>query len=170
MVNPLNIYAKTKYEGELFAKQNADSLILRTNIYGINVQNKKSFGEWVAKALENDEEINMFTDIVFSPILVNELAQIIDKCIDKDLSGLYHACATGAITKYNFGMILKDVFKIKTGKINKTTSSIMNFKAKRAKNMGMSNKKLREALDVDIRTPEESIEQFYQLYKQKEEI
>ena len=45
----------------------------------------------------------------------------------------------------------------------------MKFKAKRAKNMGMSNKKLKEALGIHIRTPEESIERFYELYKQKEE-
>lgn len=169
-VHPLNIYAKTKYEGELALKENIDSLILRTNIYGINVQNKNSFGEWIVKALENDEEMNMFTDIVFSPILVNDLAFIIDKCIESNLCGLYHACATGAITKYDFGVRLKDIFNMKTGKIHKTTSDIMNFKAKRAKNMGMSNKKLREALNISIRTPEESIAQFYELYRQKGDV
>lgn len=167
IVNPLNVYAKTKYEGECFVRKNVDSLILRTNIYGINVQNKNSFGEWVVKALKNDENLNMFEDIIFSPILVNDLALIIGKCIESNLCGLYHACATGGITKYDFGIKTKEVFRIQSGTINKATSDIMNFKAKRAKNMGMSNKKLRDALDISIRTPEESIERFYQLYTQK---
>ena len=162
---PLNMYAKSKLEGECFVRQYERNLILRTNIYGVNVQKKKSFGEWVVTALENNEELNMFEDIFFSPILVNELAEVIDKCMQADLSGLYHACGTGSISKYDFGMKVKEVFGIETGKIHRTTSDIMNFKAPRSKNMGMSNEKLKDILNIQIRTPEESIEYFYQIYK-----
>lgn len=164
IVNPINVYGRTKYEGEEYTSQIRNSLILRTNIYGLNIQNKKSFGEWVVDALNNNEEINMFEDILFSPILVNELARVIDKCIEKNLCGLYHACGTGAISKYEFGIKIKKIFDIKTGKINKSQSDIMNFIAPRAKNMGMSNQKLCSKLKIKINTPEESIEEFYRMY------
>lgn len=159
-VAPINEYGKTKYLGEQFVREYQGNLILRTNIYGINIQNKNSFGEWIVKSLVNDEELNMFTDIYFSPILVNELARVIDKCMESDLSGIYHACGTGAISKYDFGMKVKEIFDIKTGKIKNATSDVMNFKAPRAKHMGMSNKKLCEVLNISICTPEESIEVF----------
>ena len=162
--NPINYYGLTKLQGEDFVKQVDNSLILRTNIYGVNIQKKKSFGEWIVSSLQENQELNMFTDIMFSPILVNELAEIIDICICNDIEGLYHACGTGSISKYEFGMLVKEIFGINTGKIHKTTSDTMEFIAKRSKNMGMSNKKLRERLNINISTPEESIRRFKELY------
>ncbi|MEE0686825.1 MAG: SDR family oxidoreductase [Lachnospiraceae bacterium] len=162
--NPINYYGLTKLQGEDFVKQVDNSLTLRTNIYGVNIQNKKSFGEWIVSSLQENQELNMFTDIMFSPILVNELAEIIDICICNDIEGLYHACGTGSISKYEFGMLVKEIFGINTGKIHKTTSDTMEFIAKRSKNMGMSNKKLRERLNINISTPEESIRRFKELY------
>lgn len=163
-VAPINEYAKSKYVGEVYTARYSNNLILRTNIYGLNIQNKKSFGEWVVGALKNGETINMFDDIYFSPILVNDLANIIDRCIIENLSGLYHVCATGQISKYEFGIKVKEIFDIDSGKINRSTSEIMNFKAKRPKNMGMSNLKIRQKLGIDIRTPEQSIREFYRIY------
>lgn len=168
-VNPINHYAESKHQGELYTQKYSDNLILRTNIYGVNIQEKKSFGEWIVSALENDETLNMFEDIYFSPILVNDLAKVIDRCIEENISGLYHACGTGAISKYDFGMAVKKVFAIATGKINKTTSESMDFKAPRPKHMGMSNQKLCDKLGIYIRTPEESIEEFYRLCSERQE-
>lgn len=166
-VNPLNEYAKTKYKGELYTSRYERNLILRTNIYGLNIQHKQSFGEWIVCALENGEELNMFEDIYFSPILVSDLAHIIGKCVEKDLRGLYHACGTGVISKYDFGVATKKIFAIETGKINRTTSESVNFEALRPKNMGMSNRKISEELQMTIRTPEESIYEFHRLYIEK---
>lgn len=163
-VNPINYYGETKLNGEVAVKELKNSLILRTNIYGKNIQKKASFGEWIVHSLKENKELNMFTDIKFSPILVNELANIIDKCIENNICGLYIACGTGSISKYEFGILMKDIFQIQTGKINKTISDKANFKAKRSKNMGMSNRKICNKLGITISTPEESIWRFKEIY------
>jgi dTDP-4-dehydrorhamnose reductase len=165
--DPVNVYGCTKLAGEKEILEYDKGLVLRTNIYGINLQDKQSFGEWIADSLYEDKTLHMFTDILFSPILVNELAKIIDRCIEKNLNGLFHVCGTGAMTKYDFGIALKDTFGIETGKIIASDSSIMKFKARRSKNMGMSNKKICDSLNITIRTPEESIKEFYHLYKER---
>ena len=162
--NPVNVYGKTKLQGENLVKQNKNNVLFRTNIYGFNIQEKDSFGEWIYNGLLKNQELNMFEDIDFSPILVNDLANVIDLAIQKKVSGLYHVCGTGCITKYTFGCELKKIFKIPTGKINKTQSDKCSFKAMRAKHMGMSNKNICDLLDCKIRTPIESIEEFYRLY------
>lgn len=164
ILNPINIYGKTKLEGEYIVAQYKNNLILRTNIYGFNIQNKNSFGEWIYKSLMNDECLNMFDDIDFSPILVNDLAKLIHLCIEDNIYGIYHACGTGCITKYDFGCELKKVFNISSGSINKTKSDSFSFKAKRSKHMGMNNSKLSDKLKCTIRTPAESIQEFYRLY------
>lgn len=164
LVNPLNVYAKTKLEGERLVLNYGRNLVFRTNIYGQNIQNKKSFGEWILSSLEEGKILNMFEDIDFSPILVSDLAEIIYKALEKDLCGLYHVCATGCITKYDFGVKLKELFELKTGNINRVQSEMMHFKAKRSKHMGMSNAKISRELGIKIRTPEESIREFRRLY------
>ena len=170
--SPINIYGETKLTGENIVRKNKKNLILRTNIYGFNIQNKNSFGEWIYTNLLEDKEINMFTDIDFSPILVNELAKVINETIKRDVSGLYHVCGSGCISKYDFGCELKRIFKIDSGKVNKTTSDSFSFKAKRAKHMGMSNRNICNLLNMKISTPVESIEKFYGMYRNgfKEEL
>lgn len=161
-VNPVSVYAKTKLQGEYAVLKYPEHLVLRTNIYGINLQNKKSFGEWIYYSLKEHQTLTMFTDIDFSPIFIPEFAEIVQQCIQKKLSGLYHCCGTGAVTKYDFGVKMKEVFGIKTGKIEPINSEKFPFKAKRTKHMGMSNEKIRQALGIQISTPYESIERFKQ--------
>lgn len=164
--NPLNIYAASKLKGEEYVLKYPINLVFRTNIYGCNIQDKKSFGEWIVASLQQGQSLNMFDDIDFSPILVNDLADIILLSIKKKLEGLYHVCATGCISKYDFGVQVQKVFGLTEGNINRSQSKLMNFKAKRSKHMGMSNAKVSEALNLHIRTPEESIDEFYRLYKE----
>lgn len=167
IANPLNVYGQTKLDGETYVLKYPQNLVFRTNIYGINIQNKQSFGEWIYYSLIDGKTLNLFTDIDFSPILVNELAELIYRSCQEDLSGLYHACGTGCITKYDFGIKLKEFFHIDSGVIHEATSDIAHFKAKRSKHMGMSNAKLCNALHMKISTPQESIEKFYQLIERR---
>lgn len=166
-VNPLNIYAKTKLGGEKHVLEQPENLVFRTNIYGQNIQDKKSFGEWIVSALEEGKTLNMFEDIDFSPILVTDLAEVIYEALRENLCGLYHVCATGCISKYDFGVKLQEVFGLNEGNIQRSTSENMHFKAKRSKHMGMSNQKIRDALGIQIRTPEESILEFKRLHDAK---
>lgn len=163
---PVNEYGKTKLAGEKYVLELENGLVLRTNIYGFNVQSKYSFGEWVVSCLLEGQTLSMFDDIYFSPILVNDLAQVIDLCINQEVCGLYHACGTGSVNKYEFGCYMKEVFHIQTGQIVRAQSSQHEFIAKRSKNMGMSNQRLSKLLGIRMRTPQESIELFYELYQQ----
>lgn len=165
--NPINVYGQTKLAGEISVLKYPQNLVFRTNIYGINIQEKQSFGEWIYYSLIEGKTLNLFTDINFSPILANELAELIYISCQKNLCGLYHACGTGCITKYDFGIKLKEFFQIDSGVIHEATSDIAHFKAKRSKHMGMSNAKLCNALQMEISTPQESIKKFYHLIKRR---
>ena len=166
-VNPVNVYGRTKLDGEAAVLKYPQNLVFRTNIYGINIQKKQSFGEWIYTSLKDNKTLNMFTDIDFSPIEVEELAELIYKACQKGLLGLYHACGTGSITKYEFAVTMKKFFQIETGTIREATSDTARLKAKRSKHMGMSNRKLRDELQVKISTPEESILRFRQLWRER---
>lgn len=163
VTRPVNEYGKTKLLGETEVLKH-NHLVVRTNIYGFNVQDKNSFGEWIYKALQQGEKLNMFTDIDFSPILVNDLIEVIVKLIEENIHGLFHVCASGSISKYDFGKYLQTVFSLYDGHIHESVSDNFPFKARRSKHMGMDNKKVKRQLGIAIPTPKESVERFFKLY------
>jgi len=82
-INPLNYYGISKYEGELETEKKENSLVFRTNIFGWNIQDKQSLGEWVLNELKTDRSITCFKDAYFSSIYTLEFARIIDVAIQK---------------------------------------------------------------------------------------
>ncbi|GAJ11079.1 unnamed protein product, partial [marine sediment metagenome] len=76
--NPVNVYAKTKLEAEQKVMSILPAAcIVRTVIYGWNYQNKFSLAEWIIHKLSHREKLRAFKDVLFSPILVNDLAEIL---------------------------------------------------------------------------------------------
>jgi len=163
MPKPVSVYGKTKVKAEEAVLSTEGNLVVRTNIYGFNYREKQSFGEWILSSLISNIELNMFYDLYFSPILVNELAEILDQCMEKRLSGLYHISSSGAISKYDIAVAIRNEFGIE-GSINKVSMSQYHFKAPRTRNMGLCNDKLKKELGLSIRTPLESVTEFKRLY------
>lgn len=160
---PKSVYGKTKCMAEGAVLAYPDNLVARTNIYGFNYREKNSFGEWIVASLLSNIELNLFYDIKFSPILVNELAEILAQCIEDNVCGLYHISSTGSISKYDIAILLQETFGIQ-GSINKASMEDYNFKAPRTKNMGLCNDKIRRKLNLHISTPEEGVLEFKKLY------
>lgn len=108
---PLNVYARSKWLGEQAVRREApDHLIVRTNLYGWNVSPKVSLAEWILGRLRRGEEVPGFRDVIFSPLLVDDLADILLHMIARDLKGLYHLGAPDAVSKYEFARALAREF------------------------------------------------------------
>ena len=163
-ISPISEYAKSKQMAEKVVLNSYNGLVIRTNILGYNYREKKSFNEWVEDSLTNGFSLNMFDDIYFSPITVNELAMIIDKCMDNSVSGLFNICSTGSISKYDIGNEIKKVFKLE-GQINSISMNNFDFVAPRTRNMSMSNDKIKNELGIEISNCQETVQQLYNLRK-----
>mgnify|MGYP001244308042 CR=1 FL=1 len=162
---PISIYGKTKLAAEAVVLKRPGNLVLRTNMYGFNYREKLSFSEWLLKSLSEGAELNMFYDILFSPLLVNHLVDVLEQCINKDLTGLYNAGCTGAISKYDLGVAFSKAFHL-PNEIKRGSMKDFQFKAPRTKNMGLDNTKLKQALGIELQTPLEEVEAFRALYEQ----
>lgn len=163
---PISVYAATKLQAEQYVQQFSDNIVVRTNIYGFNYREKNSFGEWIISSLNNNDNLSMFYDIYFSPILVNELASILSLCIDRNLCGLYHICSTGSISKYEIAIAIMEEFKL-SGAIFQASMEDHEFRAPRTKNMGLSNEKISKELGIHISTPLEGVKEFKRLYDRR---
>lgn len=164
-VHPLNIYARTKFEGENIILKSHKNVVLRTNIFGWSRNENLSFAEWVLKGLVLKERLTMFTDVIFTPIHVFHLAEVIDKIISKRVSGLFHAAGSTSLSKYDFAIRLAQYFELNKEGIVKTSVDSLDLTASRPKNMALDNSKLCNALDWQLPGIDDGILIQKQLYK-----
>lgn len=141
-VNPLNVYAKTKYKGELETQKTKRGLVIRTNIFGWSRAEKTSFAEWILKSLIEHEQIRMFKDVMYSPIHVSHLSDVLIQLVNKDICGLYHVCGESSLSKYTFAIRMSKIFGLDTELIIGGSIDEVAFKAVRPKNMALSCEKI----------------------------
>jgi dTDP-4-dehydrorhamnose reductase len=159
--SPINIYGESKLTGEKYIKDILnDYLIIRTNIYGWNIQFKNSFTEWIFANLTEKKPINMFYDITFSPIYVGCLSSIIKEMLEKNLTGLFNVASSESCSKYDFGIKLAHTFDLPENLINQTSFSKFPFKAKRSKNMRLNVDKISAILKKKMPSIQEGLDNF----------
>ncbi len=162
-VNPLNVYAKTKYEGEKITAKYNFSSVIRTNIYGFNWLPKKSIAEWILSTLRAGEKIDLFKDVLFSPILVNDLTEILLQLVHRELRGLYHVAGANSVTKLSFGMKIAEIFELSLNLINQVSISDQKFKAPRPLNPTLNCSKIQKSLGQLLPTVEAGLLHFKNL-------
>lgn len=160
-VAPLNLYARSKVAGEI-AVQRAlpDALVIRTNIYGWNMQPKTSLAEWILSELEAGSEVPGFQDVVFCPMLVNDLGDIILEMLDRKLSGLYHVVGGDTCNKYEFALAIARMFGLNQALIRPATIETSLLRALRPKNTSLSTVKVCRAISRSMPSLYAGIERF----------
>jgi dTDP-4-dehydrorhamnose reductase len=162
--NPINAYAKTKLEAEnAVQKTGGNYAITRTNIYGWNRQNKESLAEWMLHKLERKEELPAVNDVYFSPILVNNLGEVILELYSLKYKGILHVCGSESCSKLDFAKRLCNVFKLDSKLIKPISKNSLNFKAKRPDNMSLNCSKAKGLLKTRLLNVEEGLKRFKEL-------
>jgi dTDP-4-dehydrorhamnose reductase len=150
LVSPLNVYAETKLMGEESVQLMANGLVLRVSIIGWSQENSISFAEWILRGLTSNAPLNLFYDVNFSPLHVDDLSLIIEKIINNPIFGLYHCVSSDSISKYDFGKKMAEIFQLSDSNINRVSVDNMEFKASRPKNMALNISKISTALEYDF--------------------
>ncbi|HME54284.1 MAG TPA: SDR family oxidoreductase [Candidatus Lokiarchaeia archaeon] len=162
-VNPPNVYAQTKYEGELEALAYDNASVARTNIYGLNWLPKESIAEWILHSLRLQKEITLFEDVSFTPILTNFFADVLFNMIEKRVTGIFHVAGTESITKLDFGLKIASIYGVNPDCIRPISISEFNFKAPRPLNPTLNCTKIQETLRLDLMNVEQGLRLFKDL-------
>ena len=141
-IAPPNIYARSKFAGEEEVLKYDNGVVLRTNIFGWSRAEKISFAEWVVKGLVTQSRLTMFKDVRYTPIHVSHLAEVVCRVLDKGLSGLWHATGSDSLSKYDFAMLVAEVFGLPAACVEPASVDDAGLGAKRPKNMSLDNRKL----------------------------
>ncbi len=158
---PLNVYAKSKLAGESVVHEELkESLIIRTNIFGWNARDKLSLAEWILGRLEASQTINAFVDVIFSPILVNDLSRIILDMLKRELSGLYHVAGSEVCSKYEFAVHLANVFGLDERLVLPASVASSELKAPRPRNTSLQTTRICRALSESMPDVHSGLQRF----------
>jgi dTDP-4-dehydrorhamnose reductase len=144
---PINAYARSKARGErLIRAVDASALILRTNFFGVGRPWRLSFSDWLLERLKTGQTIHAFSDSYFTPIALSLLYGIIVDAIDARLSGVYNACGSERLSKYEFAVRLAQWRGLAPDQIRRGLIAEAGLRAPRPADMSLSTLKLSKAL------------------------
>ncbi|MCX6808593.1 MAG: sugar nucleotide-binding protein [Candidatus Berkelbacteria bacterium] len=97
---PKTVYGKTKVEAENSIKTLLKNfVILRTaNIFGRG----GNFFSFVEKSLQDDEKIDVFSDVYFTPTYIDYLLNSIVSLLENPFTGVIHVAGQEKISRYQF--------------------------------------------------------------------
>jgi dTDP-4-dehydrorhamnose reductase len=165
--NPINVYARTKLAGELaVASANPKALIARVNFYGWSLFGKRSLAEWFFNNLSAGNKVNGFTDVLFCPLLVNDLADLLLEMSEKQLCGLYQVVSSEYLSKYQFGRLLAYQFGLDENLIRPASWQAGGLLAVRSSNLTLRTDKLQKVLGKPLPDQASGMRRFQELYVQ----
>ena len=142
-VSPENVYGKSKELGEFFldTSVNRNYTIIRTTIVGLNInKERKGFVEWIINSAKNDKQFGLFTDVLFNPISIWDLATEIKFLINKNNINSETLHIAGELcSKYEFGNKLLETLNIQAKKLSKSLISSFEDRAKRSNDQSLDS-------------------------------
>ena len=133
-----NVYAYSKYAGELAAKNVSNHLVVRTNFFGKSITpGRYSFSDWIVNSLKENITINLADDILFTPLSIGYLCEILIQAIKNNINGTFNFGSGSGISKYEFGLKLSKLLHLNPNLIIKAKAFDIGFKVARPLDMRM---------------------------------
>ena len=166
--NPLNIYARSKLEGENNARKASSHSIIRPSVvYGwtpLEVDGSTSssgklmnFAMWVLYRLKQNEEISVVTDQFTSPTLADTIAMTALKVSMERRNDIYHVAGNACINRYDFTKKIAKIMGYRNALITPIKSRNLGQTAKRPVNSCLNCRKVEKDLKVDLPTVDQSL-------------
>lgn len=160
---PRNIYGRTKAEAESrVLEAHPQALVIRTNFYGWGPSYRHSFSDVVIEALRSSNELTLFRDVYYTPILIEAAAQTAHDLINLKASGIFHVVGDERISKYEFGVKVAEQFNFESSIINPGLLANQISLVQRPHDMSLSNQKTHNLLGRKLGGVAEHIARLYQ--------
>lgn len=160
--NPINVYGKTKLEGELAVQRILEKyFIVRISwVFGINGNN---FVKTMLRLGKERSELNVVADQIGSPTFTADLAPLLVDMLQTEKYEIYHATNEGECSWAEFA---EGIFKVADMevKVNHITTAEYSTKARRPMNSRMSKKRLVECGFRKLRSWEEAMNEYVRQY------
>jgi dTDP-4-dehydrorhamnose reductase len=140
---PLGVYGTSKRAGEEAVSQaNPDALILRTNFYGWSRAGNTGILDFFVNAFSQGTAITGFTDYRVSSIYTGDLVDAMVGAVSGDARGVFHAAASDAASKYDFGLAVAAEFGLDSSSMIAGTLADVATLVARGRNLALSTAKI----------------------------
>lgn len=164
--NPQNTYAQSKLAGEEAVRLvYPEALIARVVFYGWSISGKRSLAEFFFNNLSQGKRVNGFTDSIFSPLYVRDLADLLLEALSKKLNGTYHFFSNDSLSKYDFGVNVARRFGLDETLITPVQTAQGNLLTRRSLNLSVNTAKLESALGHELPGVSEGIDRLFNDYQ-----
>jgi dTDP-4-dehydrorhamnose reductase len=120
--NPVNWYAKTKYEGELRVQAiTSPWIIMRTGYPYRAIFPKKDFVRVFQSLLEEKKPFIAITDRIITPTFIDDIAVALDGLLKHNAVGIYNTTGSEAVSIYDAAKMVAQTFELDASLIGKTT-------------------------------------------------
>lgn len=102
-----NVYARTKFAGEIAALAEETALVLRTNIVGFGgLRGRRTFAEWAFDVVEGDQPAGLFADYFTSSIGVGAFSGLVLDIAAAGATGIVNLASRTVASKLEFVVAL----------------------------------------------------------------
>ena len=157
--NPINVYGKTKLDGEKMLKKiSTPNIIVRTSTpFGIH-SIKMSFPFWIKKNIELKKDIEVIIDQYTSPTYVPDISKMIIEIVKKKITGIVHIAGSNRISRYEFALMIAKKMNNSGDIIKPVKMKYMNWNAQRPIDSSLDITKSEKILKIKPKQLEENIE------------
>jgi len=163
--NARNVYGIHKKLIEDFLKETKeDYLIARiSKVFGLTPKDGTLFTS-IAEELMEDKTIYSATDQMVSPLYIGDLIKIIDKCLEKELFGIYNIASPESFSRDEIAKMIKSKLQIKKGKIISCKIKDLDFLDYRPLDTSLNLEKLLGNMDFEFTKVSECLNKLKYIY------
>jgi dTDP-4-dehydrorhamnose reductase len=155
---PVNVYGKSKLVGEQAVQRHSGGLVLRTNFFGESRRaGRASLSDFVIRSLRDRQQVTFFSDILFSPLHMATLSDLIVEMAERGKTGVFNAGCRNGASKAVFALAVARQKGLQTETAGIGSSAVMQDRAPRPKDMRMDVSRIETALGRAMPTLEEEV-------------
>lgn len=155
---PINFYGLTKTVGEGIVSTIDDYLILRmTVVYGWDI-GSKNFIMQLINAFKNCMALRVPIDQYGTPILVDNLVDVLVELIERDKRGIYNLAEPDYVSRYEFAVRAAEILNLNKSLIVPTDTKTLDQRAARPLRGGLTIDKIKREINTKLLGIDEGIE------------
>jgi dTDP-4-dehydrorhamnose reductase len=130
---PLGVYGRTKLDAERAVLDTCPgAAVVRGSLfYGVDGPHGRTFLTRLLEVLSKGETMRLFVDQKRNPVLLDDLAEAMVAVAQRDLAGLYHVAGGNVLTRYEFGVMVCEIFGFDTGLLLPIEMAGFGYEARR---------------------------------------
>jgi dTDP-4-dehydrorhamnose reductase len=146
-----NHYAASKLAAELAASA-VPATVLRSNFFGRSrCPGRASFTDWLWQSLCAGRAIQVFDDVLFSPLSIDALCGLITRCLAQRPVGVFNLGSHDGMSKADFAFAFAAAAGLPTPAMQRSRSGDMaRLKARRPTDMRMDLRRIEQTLGLRL--------------------